>query len=266
MRPLRVIVLLVLMLMIAGISYWQWGVKRWSGNTIEQQNVSEGVDLTVTQFKHPDAGRVTVHAVTTYENAGFKIHFSIPSPAVIQPDFIAVGRGQRAAAMVNGGYFDASFQPAGLVVQEGQAVSEMSQKPALSGVVAVFEGGELFLIPRSKYLPNRGIHSAIQAGPFIIDPGGTMGIRSDDLKKAKRTAVGQTVSGEIVFITTTPCTLYQLADILVNHYDTIGVARFDRVLNLDGGPSTGLYIHELEEHHVVPETDVPNRVLMLKRK
>eukprot|EP00752_Nemacystus_decipiens_P014076 g12512.t1 len=237
----------------------------WSGNTVEQQDVSKGVDLTVGEFIHSDAGHVTVHAVTARQNVGFKIHFSIPDPAVIQPDFIAVGRGQRAAAMVNGGYFDASFQPVGLVVNEGQAVSEMSQQTALSGVIAVFEGGELFLIPRSQYLPDSGIHSAIQAGPFIIDAGGKMGIRSDDLKKARRTAIGQTVSGEIVFITTTPCTLYQLADILINHHDAVGVARFDRVLNLDGGPSTGLYLHGLEEHHVAPETEVPNRVLMLKR-
>ena len=234
---------------------------------VDQRTVADGIELTVSEFEHPDSGRITILAVKAQnKSVDFKIDFSGPDPAVLRPDFIATGRGQQAAAMINGGYFDASFQPVGLIVRDAQTVSEMSQQPALSGVLAVFEGNEMLLIPRFKYRPDSPIQSAIQAGPFLVDPGGNMGIRSNDLKKAKRTAVGQTSAGETVFISTTPCTLYELSEILTEHHDVLGVAGFDGVLNLDGGPSTGLYLQGLEEHHVVPETQVPNRILMLKHQ
>ena len=137
---------------------------------------------------------------------------------------------------------------------------------ALSGVLAVFDSNDVLLIPRTSYRPDSSIQSAIQAGPFIVDPGGKMGIRSDDFKKAKRTAVGQTISGDIVFISTTACTLYELSLILTEHHDALGVTGFDSVLNLDGGPSTGLYLQGLEGYHIVPETKVPNRILLLNRR
>ena len=262
----RVFILVLIALTVACIAYWQFGVDRWSGEVIRQEILADGVELTICEFEYPDTDRVTVLAVKAHhQNAKFMIDFSDPDPAILRPDFTATGRAHQAVAMINGGYFDASFKPVGLVVKDGQTVSTMSQQPPLSGVLAVFDNNELLLIPRSSYQPSDLIQSAIQAGPFIVDPGGGMGIHSDDLKKAKRTAVGQTVSGEIVFITTSPCTLYELSHILTEHNEVLGVTGFDRILNLDGGPSTGLYLQGLEEHHSLPETEVPNRILMLNR-
>ncbi|MEO0475760.1 MAG: phosphodiester glycosidase family protein [Planctomycetota bacterium] len=267
MRRPRVIVFVLIAALVTGLCYWRWGVKRWSGITVDRHNVADGIELAICEFEHPDRGQVTIYLVkASFKAADFKIDFSGPDQAVIRPDFIATGRGQQAAAMVNGGYFDASFQPVGLVVKDGQTISEMSNQPALSGVLAVFDSNDLLLIPRSKYRADSLIRSAIQAGPFIVDPGGKMGIRSDDLKRAKRTAVGQTNADEVVFISTTACTLYEFSEILTEHYETFDVTGFDRVLNLDGGPSTGFYLHDLEKHQAVPETEIPNRVLMLKRR
>ena len=266
MSYMRVCILLSIAALIAGLCYWQWGVKRWSGVAVDQRRVSDGVELTIGQFAHPDSDGVTVLAIKAHpNNVELMIDFDASEQDINRPDFIASGHRQHAAAMINGGYFDASFQPVGLIVKDGQTISEISKQPALSGVLALFEGNSVLLIPRSSYLPDNAIRSAIQAGPFLVDPGGKPGIRSDDLKKAKRTAIGQTTAGEIVFISTTPCTLYELSIILTEHPNVIGVERFESVLNLDGGPSTGLYLQGLEQHHVVPETDVPNRILMLNR-
>ncbi|MFK7788348.1 MAG: phosphodiester glycosidase family protein [Phycisphaeraceae bacterium] len=262
----RVFVMLLAVLLVASAAYWLLGLKQWSGKQIDHQSLADGIELTIGSFQHPDSESVTVTVVKSRpKQIELLIDFDNLEKASEQQDFIASANRQDAVAMINGGYFDASFQPVGLVVKDIETISEMSNQPALSGVLAVFDSKSVLLIPRSSYLPDNGIRSAIQAGPFLVDPGGKQGIRSDDLKKAKRTAIGQTISGDIVFISTTPCTLYELSEILTKHQNVLSVERFESVLNLDGGPSTGLYLQGLDEYHVVPETDVPNRILMLKR-
>lgn len=256
----------LIVLLIAGVCFWWWGVKQWSGEQLDRREVADGIELIVGLFEHPDTDPVTIRVVKAIvDRVEFQIDFSGPNPDVIRSDFIATGRGQQAGAMINGGYFDASLQPVGLVIKDGQTLSGVSQQAALSGVLAIVDQKDMLLIPRSSYRKDSMIQSAIQAGPFIIEPGGKRGIHSEDLKKAERTAIGKTVSGRVVFISTTPCTLYQFSELLTTFPEVLGMARFDRVLNLDGGPSSGLYLHGLEEYLVVPETKVPNRILMLSR-
>ncbi len=222
--------------------------------------------MVIAAFEHPDSVGVRITAVRCNpENNKLAIDFGSLNQASNPREFLSIATRQDAAVMINGGYFDASFQPVGLVVKDGQTVSEISKQPALSGVFVIDKDGGVQLIPRDSYRPDDSIKSAIQAGPFIVDPGGKAGIKSNDLKKAKRTAIGQTRSGEIVFISTTPCTLYELSEILTQHPNKLGVKGFDRVLNLDGGPSTGLYLQGLEKYHVVPETTVPNTILIHNR-
>lgn len=262
----RVLVLLAIVLLVGGLCYWLWGVKRWAGEQLETQRVTDGVELTLAEFHRPDSDVVRITAVRCHpQNNNLAILFDHSEHKSKPSDFTAIAERQHAAAMVNGGYFDATFQPVGLVVKAGQTVSEISHQPALSGVLAIDQDGSVQLIPRVSYVPDESINSAIQAGPFIIDPGGKTGIRSDDLKKAKRTAIGQTLAGEIVFIITTPCTLFELSEILTQQPDKLGVEGFDRVLNVDGGPSTGLYLKDHDEHHVIPETAVPNTIVMHRR-
>ena len=254
----RVFILLSIALLIMGFGYWQWGVKRWSGTQTDRQSISNAVELTVGEFRHPDSKKVTITAVKSIpQNIKFVIDFDHLEDPSTQQGFFTTYHLSDLAAMINGGYFDSSFQPVGLVMRDGQTISEMSKQPALSGVFAIFKDGTVQLIPRAAYRPNDLIDSAIQAGPFVVDPGGKPGIQSDDFKKAKRTAIGQTISGEIVFITTTPCTLYELSEILTKHQSVLGIDRFESVLNLDGGPSTGLYLQGFEKYHVFQKPTCP---------
>lgn len=167
--------------------------------------------------------------------------------------------------MINGGYFDATGQPVGLVIRDGAMQSALSLQPSLSGVLTIDRDGDVRLIRSDAYIEDETIKSAIQAGPFLVDPGGTQGIMSDDLKTAKRTAIGITMTGEIVFISASPCTLFELSEILSNHARRLGVDGFDRVLNLDGGPSAGLFVRGHEDQEVVPETPVPNTIVIMQR-
>ncbi len=157
-----------------------------------------------------------------------------------------------AVAAMNGGYFTKEFAPAGLLVVEGREVSSRSSETALSGILAVDAAGKLSLRLRDDALDN--IAYARQAGPFLVDPGGAMGIRpSDHPSYARRSVVLLTTDGRVALVATTDVSLYDLATCLHDHPDGFGVVDVERALNMDGGPSTALCIKGLEKPSVMTE-------------
>ena len=134
--------------------------------------------------------------------------------------------------IVNAGYFDGNLNPVGYCRVDGKNIST-TRTPKLSGFITITERGELSL--HWKEIPEREYRDVLQAGPFIIDPDGTIGIHTRSGKEAKRTVIGQTEDGRILVLTTTEVYLYDLAQILNSE-----VPKLERALNLDGGPSVGL--------------------------
>lgn len=100
--------------------------------------------------------------------------------------------------------------------------------------------GAARLTPRDAYLrqPLDGPF-ALQAGPFLVDPGAKFGMRSRDRHAHRRTVIVRTAADELKLLVTSPVTLYDLAGLLLDR-PALGFAA-ERALNLDGGPSTGLY-------------------------
>jgi len=134
--------------------------------------------------------------------------------------------------IVNAGYFDGNLKPIGYFRVDGKNVSA-TRNPKLSGFITITEEGELSL--HWKKIPEREFRDVLQAGPFIIDPGGTIGIHTRSGKEAKRTVIGQTEDERLLVLTTTEVYLYDLAQILNSE-----IPELERALNLDGGPSVGL--------------------------
>jgi len=174
-------------------------------------------------------------------------------------DFISLAKQYDVPIMLNGGYFDLAFRPVGLTVRDGVEFKGISDQSPLSGVILTDDTGRIEIIRRSQYVVETNHREAIQAGPFLIDPGGKPGIYSDDLKRAKRSAIGLTTNGHIVLLTTSPCTLFELSQLLYSDPAAIGVSAFDRVLNLDGGPSSGLYL-EGQDLSWPSDDPVPNAI------
>ncbi len=142
-----------------------------------------------------------------------------------------------AVAAINGGYFEPSFQTSGLLYLEGHEVQPRAAEGVLSGIVAIDAVGVLRLLPRDAALD--GVHSAIQAGPFIIDPGGAIGV-NPRAAAANRSLLASDDHGRLLLLATGALTLHQLATVLHDHPQAFGMERIERALNLDGGPSTGL--------------------------
>jgi hypothetical protein len=140
-------------------------------------------------------------------------------------------------AAVTGGYF-AYGHPRGLLELGGTVREPM--RADLSGVVGSMADLTPVIVPTAGTSP-ASLNDAIQAGPFVVDPGGAFGIRSDDRQHARR-AIVFLADDDIGVALTSSCTLYELAEGLTNSPAAFGVARVERALNLSGGPSAGIAV------------------------
>jgi hypothetical protein len=141
-------------------------------------------------------------------------------------------------AAVTGGYFGARYYPSGLLVIGGKV-----REPAradLSGIAGSMADETPVVVPAAG-VAVESLKDAIQAGPFVVDPGGAFGIRKDDGQHGRRAIVF--LAGEQIGVAlTSSCTLYELAEGLTKSPTAFGVERVERALNLSGGPSAGIAV------------------------
>ena len=139
---------------------------------------------------------------------------------------------------INGGYFDRERQPLGRLVVDAVEHADSVQRAPLSGL-AWSDGGDLRLAAAESTV---AATHAIQAGPFLIDPGGTIGIRQRAGPGAARSALAITRDGTLLAIVSTPTTLYAFASVLHALPSVVKLPPVEAALNLDGGPSAALVI------------------------
>jgi len=142
-----------------------------------------------------------------------------------------------ALAAVNGGYFDEKYRPVGWLVDRGTELAPRVSRTS-GGVVAVRAGG-LYIGPL-KEVPWKP-EFALQNGPRLVEAAGQIGIRTDDGKRAARTVACDAAGRLHLILLLAPPhegpTLHETARLLV----AMGCRA---ALNLDGGPSSGLWLPE----------------------
>lgn len=180
----------------------------------------EGVTIQVVEFSQE-------------ENHGFEL---LDDSKVTQGHWIDRQFSEDYMLMVNGGYFDGNQNPIGYC-KIGEVVHSGKDSPKLSGYVVLDTQGRLNLT--YKQLPEDA-HSVLQCGPYVIDPGGKLGIHSRTGSPAKRTLVGMKADGSVLILSTSEVYLYDLARLLKTE-----LLDLDRALNLDGGPSVGFYYGDI---------------------
>jgi uncharacterized protein YigE (DUF2233 family) len=168
-----------------------------------------------------------VVSIPPEQNRGFAV---IDVPSRSDGDNIRRHWTADCVVMINGGFFNPDFTPTGYCRIDGQVLGRAVAKK-LSGFVALDKAGALSLLGRGDdFAP---YPTVVQAGPYVIDPGGKVGIRSSDGMRAWRTLIGRTKDGQIRIVVAKPITLYDLALAVKKAMPDI-----ERLLNLDGGPST----------------------------
>jgi len=141
-----------------------------------------------------------------------------------------------ATVGVNGGFFQGnSFLYDGLLVINGRQLSDRDSQ--FSGAVTIDANGALSL-QRIGDIANP--FSAMQTGHFFIDPGGTMGMRSHTYDLFRRSFIAQG-AGVVVAGITSPLSLYQLAEIMLQYPQPFQTARFDAALNLCGAETAAFF-------------------------
>lgn len=170
-----------------------------------------------------------------------------PDLAQLRLDIVRAERGaplaellpESALAVVNGGYFEADFRPSTWLKQGGVEVSKKSDT-SKGGLLAIGRSG-FYVGPFSGLSFDPVL--AVQSFPLIVEPGGKPGIYRDDGRRAARTVVCAVADRLRFIVLTAPRgegpTLFESASILA---DPMPIGFGCRVaLNLDGGPSTGVW-------------------------
>ncbi|MEO1743039.1 MAG: phosphodiester glycosidase family protein [Cyanobacteria bacterium J06629_9] len=187
----------------------------------------------------------------------------LDQPALEKHETVPEAAAKRGAiAAINGGYYGEEFEPIGLYLLNGQLQQPISNESGLlTGVLSINTAGQIALDTRADFAPTDAV-SAFQSGPFLIDPGNALGIYSDNGKLRKRTAVALSERGETIVTTTSPVSLYTLAQCLHTQPEAFGVDIVERALNLDGAISTGMYA-KLESSTINKPEEVPVRSILL---
>ena len=143
-------------------------------------------------------------------------------------------------AGVNGGFFNDTKSPIGLVISNGKLIAPVSTNGFMS-VGILYDTGKTIKLERRQKLstPLPLIKQAIQSGPFLVENGKVVSGLNNN-KKDKRTFAATDGKGNWLIGISSELTLRELADWLAESPPEIGFI-IEAALNLDGGSSTAFY-------------------------
>jgi uncharacterized protein YigE (DUF2233 family) len=145
--------------------------------------------------------------------------------------------------IVNAGYFTPQMQTTGLVISDGRVFG--SSYDDFAGMLAVTAQGQVTLrwLKTWPYRTDEALVQAVQSFPVLVKPGRVMGFPADadQGQRARRTVVAQDIAGRLVLLVS-PNPRFSLHELAV--WLTESDLELDIALNLDGGTSTGLWIHD----------------------
>lgn len=174
-------------------------------------------------------------------------------------------RQTNAQVVVNGGYYtieNEKYYPTGLTIIDG--VTSGVSYGDFAGMLAIDENGaELRWLANQPYDPNEPLRAALQSFPILVKPGGELGFsaENEDNVPARRTVIGQDKNGNLLFIVAGKgyFTLHRISAWL-----TASDLNLDIAVNLDGGPSSGIFVDEPREG-VPAQTSLPFVILVYQR-
>ena len=165
----------------------------------------------------------------------------------------------RCEAGTNGGFFDiATFQPNGLMIGQGRSVGQFDRKNWAEGVLAVRDGTPI-LVDRDRFELDPALTELLQSGPWLVRRGiSQSGYQNDEMRR-RRTFIATDGRGTWLLGYVSGSTLRELA-VALRSTAISSVMPVEDALNLDGGPSSGLWIRRGAEpsRYIEEETIVRN--------
>ena len=176
---------------------------------------------------------------------------------------------QGSVLTFNGAFFDTKFKAMGLLQDATSASHQQISSKLMNGIFYIGENFTNGIHPLNNP-PKDNKAFMLQNGPVLIDETGSIPLTKDTAKLAARTALGVDRDGTVILIvlhqsllnTDNTLSLYQLAHLL-KESPTFRPLGLHSVLNLDGGPSTGVIIGS----EYLPEINsVQNAIITIPRK
>jgi len=142
--------------------------------------------------------------------------------------------------VINGAYFNEDYLPSGFLVVNNKRIGNDMFDQDKSGLLFI-NGGQISIRDTNvdSISPTENFEFALQSYPFLIK-NFQPAIKIDSAKKARRTAIGIDKDNNIyvIMVNLKEISLYEFMNYLLSTD-----VPFVNVLNLDGGPSTGIYSH-----------------------
>jgi exopolysaccharide biosynthesis protein len=180
-------------------------------------------------------GRATIDVALIAAKSG-KLRV-IDNPAGAETLADAMQR-RNCLAGVNGGYFDPSFRPIGLLVSGGVVISPLTHARLLTGVLCASSTG-IEIVRLREFSQKRKFDEAVECGPFLIDLGKRIpGL--DDTRSARRTFAALAHGGSAALGVSSDLTLAQLSDVL-SRAPLRDDFKIWQAMNLDGGSSSAFW-------------------------
>lgn len=199
--------------------------------------MDEGILYTKYSFSTGEEQRTTIYAFEV-DPAKAKLDVVVadktrPEGATVQE----LAKKNKAAIVVNGGFFTPEHRSIGLLIRSGKTISPI-HKTSWWSIFGVKNDVPFIVTPR-EYAPSQDISVAVQAGPRLVIDGKVPKLKEDI---ARRTAVGITKDNKVVIVVTggAPISMKELAKRMKgSRYD--GGLECPNAMALDGGGSTQAY-------------------------
>jgi exopolysaccharide biosynthesis protein len=150
----------------------------------------------------------------------------------------AVMNREKCVCGVNGGYFDANFEPIGLRIVNEQMIAPRRRARLITGVLLASSRG-VQIVRAREFSPRQKIVAAIQCGPFLVDE--SQRVRGlNDSQRARRTFAATATNERALVGVCSQVSLAELATIL-GTTSIVADSKIQRAMNLDGGSSSAFW-------------------------
>jgi exopolysaccharide biosynthesis protein len=150
----------------------------------------------------------------------------------------AVMSREKCVSGVNGGYFDANFEPIGLRIVNKKMVAPLRRARLITGVLMTSPRG-VQIVRAREFSPRQKIVAAIQCGPFLVEA--SQRVRGlNESAVARRTFAATARNDRALLGLCSEVSLADLATVLA----AVPIAadlKIQRAINLDGGSSSAFW-------------------------
>jgi uncharacterized protein YigE (DUF2233 family) len=197
------------------------------------------------------ADRATLHtAAFSTHDATLRI---VDQPETSRGELAEVLARARYLGGVNGGYFDPTDAPVGLLVSDGRVISPLRKARLLSGVLLA-TATRVDVVRVGHFSMSNKIRSAVQCGPLLVERSAPVA-GLNDTHPARRTFAAVDGNGHAALGVCSAVSLAELGKILCLT-NVMGKMKVVRALNLDGGSSSAFWFAGREGAFSIPEQKI----------